>query len=209
MEPLLSLLPADQGRPITDLHSSAIPNFRDLLLAALAGEQNKNIEMQSPSGRWLSLRILPYRGLDNTIDGAIATLVDIDDLKRARDFAEAVVATVREPLIVLDAGLRVRTANPAFYGLFQVKNKDVVGHQIYEIDGRRWDIPKLRELLENILPKQTVMMDFELEQTYPGIGVRSLLLQAREIRQGDGERLILLAADDITATRRAKAPAGK
>lgn len=209
MEPLLNLLPTDQGRPITDLHSAAIPNFRELLLAALAGEQHKNIEMQGPSGRWLSLRILPYRGLDNTIDGAIATLVDIDDLKRARDFAEAVVATVREPLLVLDAGLRVRTANQAFYGLFQLESKDVVGHQIYEISGRRWDIPKLRELLENILPKQTVMMDFEIEQTYPGIGLRTMLLHAREIRQGDGERMILLAINDITAARRAQAPAGE
>ena len=209
MESLLHLLPTDQGRPITDLHSAAIPNFRDLLLGALAGEQNKNIEMQGPSGRWLSLRILPYRGLDNTIDGAIATLVDIDDLKRARDFAEAVVATVREPLLVLDAGLRVRTANQAFYGLFQMESKDVVGHQIYEVGGRRWDIPKLRELLENILPKKTVMMDFELEQTYPGIGLRTMLLHAREIRQADGERMILLAVNDVTTPARAKAPAGK
>ena len=208
MEPLLNLLPTDQGRPITDLHSAAIPNFRDLLLAALAGEQNKNIEMQSPAGRWLSLRILPYRGLDNTIEGAIATLVDIDDLKRARDFAEAVVATVREPLLVLDAALRVRTANQPFYDLFHIESKSVVGRQIYEVDGLRWDIPKLRELLENILPKHSVMMNFELEQTYPGIGMRTLLLQAREIRQSDGERMILLAIDDVTtAPRHAKAPA--
>ncbi len=207
MESLLHLLPTDQGRPITDLHSAAIPNFRDLLLAALAGEQNKNIEMQGPSGRWLSLRILPYRGSDNSIEGAVATLVDIDDLKRARDFAEAVVTTVREPLLVLDAGLRVRTANQAFYGLVQMESKDVVGHQIYEVGGHRWDIPKLRELLEDILPKQTVMMDFELEQNYPGIGLRSMLLHAREIRQGDGERMILLAIDDITTPRHAKAPA--
>jgi two-component system CheB/CheR fusion protein len=207
MEPVLNLLPTDQGRPITDLHSAAIPNFRDLLLAALAGEQSQNIEMQSPSGRWLSLRILPYRGADNAIEGAIATLVDIDDLKRARDFAEAVVATVREPLLVLDAGLRVRTANQAFFGLFQMESKDVVGHQIYEVGGRRWDIPRLRELLENILPKQTVMMDFEIQQTYPGLGLRTMLLHAREIRQGDGERMILLAIDDVTAAGRNQAPA--
>jgi len=207
MESLLHLLPTDQGRPITDLHSAAIPNFRDLLLAALAGEQNKNIEMQGPAGRWLSLRILPYRGPDNTIEGAVATLVDIDDLKRARDFAEAVVATVREPLLVLDASLRVRTANHAFFGLVQMESKDVVGHQIYEVGGRRWDIPKLRELLENILPKQTVMMDYELQQTYPGIGLRTMLLHAREIRQSDGERMILLAIDDITAPQRSQAPA--
>jgi two-component system CheB/CheR fusion protein len=207
MEPLLNLLPTDQGRPITDLHSAAIPNFRDLLQGALAGEQNKNIEMQSPSGRWLSLRILPYRGLDNSIEGAIATLVDIDDLKRARDFAEAVVATVREPLLVLDAGLRVRTANQAFYGLFHIESRDVAGHQIYHIKGLHWDIPRLRDLLENILPRQSVMMDFELEQTYPGIGLRTLLLHAREIRQSDGERMILLAVNDITAARSGEAPA--
>src|SRR5204863_2220233 len=94
-------------------------------LAGIAGEQTNNSEMQGTSGRWLSLRILPYRGPDNTIDGAIATLVDIDDLRRARDFAEAVAATVREPLIVLDAGLRVRTANEAFYRLFNLESKDV------------------------------------------------------------------------------------
>ncbi len=207
MEPLLNLLPTDQGRPITDLHSAAIPNFRELLLTALAGEQNKDIEMESPSGRLLSLRILPYRGPDNTIDGAIATLVDIDDLKRARDFAEAVVATVREPLLVLDASLRVRTANEAFYRLFQMEGKDVVGHQIYGIGGLRWDVPKLRKLLESILPKQTVMMDYQLEQIYPGIGRRTMLLHAREIRQSEGERMILLAVNDITAARGHQSPA--
>src|SRR3979490_2880549 len=82
-----------------------------LIRAALAGDQSHNIEIQNPAGRWLSLRILPYRGPTNAIDGAVATLIDIDDLKRARDFAEAVVGVVREPLIVLDAALRVRTAN--------------------------------------------------------------------------------------------------
>jgi two-component system CheB/CheR fusion protein len=90
-----------------------------------------------------------------------------------------------------------------------MESRDVVGRQIYEIGGLRWDIPKLRELLEDILPKQTVMMDFELEQTYPGIGLRTMLLHAREIRQSDGERMILLAIDDVTAARRARAPAGK
>jgi two-component system, chemotaxis family, CheB/CheR fusion protein len=201
MEPLLNLLPTDQGRPITDLHSEVIPNIRDLLLAGIAGEQTKNIEMQGTSGRWLSLRILPYRGPDNTIDGAIATLVDIDDLRRARDFAEAVAATVREPLIVLDAGLRVRTANEAFYRMFNLEKKDVEGRQIYDVGGTQWNIPGLRELLENILPKHTVMKDYELEQTYPGIGLRTMLLHAREIRQRDGERMILLAIDDVTALR--------
>lgn len=198
MEPLLNLLPTDQGRPITDLQSSRIPNFRELLVAALAGEQNQSIEMESPAGRWLSLRILPYRGPDNSVDGAIATLIDIDDLKRARDLAEAVVAVVREPLIVLDAGLRVRTANLAFYQMFQLESRDTEGRLIYEIGGGQWNIPKLRQLLEDVLPKRSWMKDFEVEQSYKGLGVKTMLLHAREIRQGNGDRMILLAIDDIT-----------
>ena len=199
MEPLLNLLPTDQGRPITDLHSGRIPNFRELLVAALAGVENQSIEIESPAGRWLSLRILPYRGMDNTVEGAIATLVDIDDLKRARDLAEAVVAVVREPMIVLDAGLRVRTANPAFYSMFQLASGDTEGRLIYEIGGGQWNHPRLRQLLEDVLPKQSWMRDFELEQEYKGIGVKILLLHAREIRQGNGERMILLAIDDVSA----------
>jgi two-component system CheB/CheR fusion protein len=201
IEPLLNLLPTDQGRPVTDLQSSAIPNFRELLMAALAGEQGQNIEIQNPAGRWQSLRILPYRGPANAIEGAIATLIDIDDLKRARDFAEAVVGVVREPLIVLDAALRVRTANRAFYQVFQVEAQDIEGRLIYEVGGGQWNIPKLRQLLEEILPKHKSMMDFQLEQNYMGIGTKTMVLHAREIRHGDHERLILLAIDDITELR--------
>src|SRR6185437_7322056 len=179
IEPLLNLLPTDQGRPITDLQSERIPNFRELLMAALSGEQNQDQELESPAGRWLSLRILPYRGHDNTIEGAIATLIDIDDLKRARDFAEGVVSVVREPLIVLDAGLRVRTANHAFYEMFQLQSQDAEGRLIYEIAGGQWNIPKLRQLLEDILPTRNRIMDFELEQYYTGLGVKTMRLHAR------------------------------
>lgn len=201
MEPLLNLLPTDQGRPVTDLRSSVIPNFRELLMAALAGEESQNLEIQNPAGRWHSLRILPYHGITNSIDGAIATLVDIDDLRRARDFAEAVVGVVREPLIVLDSALRVRNANRSFYEVFQLEAQATEGRLIYEIAGGQWNIPKLRQLLEDILPKHSSMMDFQLEQNYMGIGAKTMLLHAREIRHGDRERLILLAIDDITELR--------
>ena len=82
---MLNLLPTDQGRPVTDLHSEAIPNFSELLINTIAGKQTQNIEIQSTTGRWLSLRVLPYIGEKNTIEGAIATLIDIDDLKRTDD----------------------------------------------------------------------------------------------------------------------------
>jgi len=202
MEPVLNLLPTDQGRVITDLRAATIPDFAEMLAGTVSGGEEKHLEFQRPDGRWLSLRILPYRGLENTLDGAIATLIDIDDLKRALDFAEAVVATVREPLIVLDGSLRVRTANEAFYKIFELEKQETEGRLFYEIGNGQWNIPRLRLLLENILPKDSALRDFEVErQTSEGIGAKTMLLNAREIRQRDGERMILLAIDDITELR--------
>ena len=203
MEPVLNLLPNDQGRLITDLHSTLIPDFMEMLVRALAGSQEKSVEFQRPGGGWLSLRILPYQGPENTIDGAIATLIDIDDLKRARDFAEAVVQTVREPLVVLDANLQVRTANDAFYRIFQLQKQETEGRPFYELGNGQWDIPKLRQLLEDLLPKQSSLRDFEVEhRAIDKAGPKTMMLNAREIRQHDGERMILLAIDDITELRR-------
>jgi len=195
IEPLLNLLPTDQGRPITDLHSEVIPNFRELLMSALAGDKNATVEIETAKGRWLSLRILPYRGPDNTIDGAIATLIDIDDLKRARDFAEVVAGIVHEPMLVLGSTLQVRVANEAFYRLFRLDRQNTEGRLIYEIGHGQWDIPKLKQLLEEVLPKETAIRGFEVRHTYEGIGPKTLRLNAREIRQHEGERLILLTVE--------------
>ena len=87
---------------------------------------------------------MPYRGPENTIDGAIATLIDIDDLKREREFDEYVVQTVREPLVVLDAKLQVRTANDAFYRIFQLQKRQETesGRRFYELGSGQWDIPE-------------------------------------------------------------------
>ena len=203
MEPVLNLLPSDQGRAITDLRSTLIPDFVELLVKALAGSEERNVEFQRPNGAWLSLRILPYRGADNSIDGAIATLIDIDVLKRALDFSEAVVATVREPLVVLDSGLRVRTANEAFYNAFQVEKPETEGRPFHEIGKGQWNVPRLRRLLEEILSENTSLKDFEVEHRSSDRAVgRTLLLNAREIHRIDGERMILLAIDDITESRR-------
>jgi two-component system CheB/CheR fusion protein len=203
MEPVLNLLPTDQGRAITDLQSTLIPDFVQMLVRSLAGSEEKSVEFQRPGGRWLSLRILPYKGPENTIDGAIATLIDIDDLKRALDFAQAVVATVREPLVILDENLKVNTANEAFYEIFRLRKEETEGRLFYEIGNGEWDIPRLRVLLEEMLPKDVSLRNFEVERrTTAGAGPKTMLLNAREIRQRGGARMILLAIDDITELRR-------
>ncbi|MCJ7496928.1 MAG: PAS domain-containing protein, partial [candidate division Zixibacteria bacterium] len=103
----------------------------------------------------------------------------------AQEFAESIVATVREPLLVLDADLRVIKANKSFYQTFQVTPEKTENRLLYDIGDGQWDIPKLRNLLEKILPKNTTFNDFEMELNFPTIGRRIMLLNARRIyREG-------------------------
>jgi PAS domain S-box-containing protein len=127
------------------------------------------------------------------------------DIRDARQFAESIVATVREPLLVLDSDLRVITANRSFYQTFQVTPEKTENRLLYDIGDRQWDIPKLRELLEKILPKNTVFNDFEVEHDFPTIGRRMMLLNARRIyREGNKTQTILLAIEDITDRMKAE-----
>ena len=117
----------------------------------------------------------------------------------AREFAENVINTVREPLLSLDQDLRVVTVSRSFYDFFKVKPEDTVGQLIYDLGNKQWDIPKLRELLETILPQKTTFDNYEVEHDFVTIGRRTMLLNARQIKRAWGkERIILLAIEDIT-----------
>ena len=121
----------------------------------------------------------------------------------AREYAESIINTVREPLIALDQDLRVVTASRSFYGVFKVKPEETIGQLIYYLGNKQWDIPKLRELLENILPEQTTFDNYEVEHDFATIGRRIMLLNARQIKRVLGkERIILLAIEDITERKR-------
>ncbi len=117
----------------------------------------------------------------------------------AREYAESIINTVREPLIALDQDLRVVTVSRSFYEFFKVKPEETVGQLIYDLGNHQWDIPKLRELLEDILPKKASFDNYEVEHDFSTIGRRIMLLNARQIQRGSGkERIILLAIEDIT-----------
>lgn len=125
-------------------------------------------------------------------------------VREAREYAESIVATVREPLLVLDADLRIISANQSFYRTFKVAPKGTEGQLIYELGNRQWDIPRLRELLEELLPKNTAFDDFEVEYHFPTIGHRTMLLNARRLHgEANGARMVLLAIEDITECKRA------
>ncbi len=122
-----------------------------------------------------------------------------------REYAESIINTVREPLIVLDQDLRVVTASRSFYEVFKVNTKETVGQLIYDLGNKQWNIPKLRELLETILPQKTTFDNYEVEHDFTAIGRRIMLLDARQIQRVLGkERIILLAIEDITERKKAE-----
>src|SRR5438067_5548028 len=121
-----------------------------------------------------------------------------------QDYAQNIVDTVREPLLILDATLRVRSANRAFYQAFHVSPGETEGRLIYELGNGQWDIPDLRTLLEDIVPKSSVFDDFELDHTFPVIGRRVMLLNARKLQAGHHGELLVLAMEDVTARKRAE-----
>jgi PAS domain S-box-containing protein len=120
------------------------------------------------------------------------------------NYAQNIVDTVREPLLILDATLRVRSANRAFYQTFQVSAAETEGRLIYELGNGQWDIPDLRTLLEDIVPMSSVFDDFELEHTFPSIGRRFMLLNARKLQAGQHGELLVLAMEDVTARKKAE-----
>ena len=119
--------------------------------------------------------------------------------------ADAIVDTVREPMLVLSADLRVRRANRSFYRTFQVTPEETVDRLVYDLGNHQWDIPWLRKLLEEVLPQDTAFDDFEVEHVFPSIGRKFMLLNARRIcGKDDQTEFVLLAIEDTTERRRAE-----
>jgi PAS domain S-box-containing protein len=131
--------------------------------------------------------------------------VDIS-LRESLAFAESIVETVREALVVLDADFRVVFANPPFYRTFKVTPQETKGRFIYDLGNRQWDIPDLRELLEKVIPQKIFFEDFEVEHDFPTIGRKTMLLNARLIPpRGKQPQMILLAIENITERKQAQA----
>jgi PAS domain S-box-containing protein len=142
--------------------------------------------------------------LCSIVDVTVAKQLE-SEIEDAREYAENIVETVREPLVVMDSDLKILTANHSFYDTFKVTPEDTIGNFIYDIGNRQWDIPKLRVLFEDILPHDTAFNGYEVEHNFPGIGRKFMLLNAREIvRKNIGSHIILLAMEDITARKLAE-----
>lgn len=129
-----------------------------------------------------------------------AARIDADELWNvAWTYIRSVVDTLREPFLILDEDLKVISANRTFYNFFQVTPEETEGHRVYDLGTRQWNIPKLKILLEDILPKNTFFDDFKVEHTFPKIGYKIMILNARRIyKEGVSKPIMLLAMEDVT-----------
>lgn len=126
--------------------------------------------------------------------------IDADALWQvAWTYIQTVVDTLREPFLILDENLQVLSANRTFYTVFQVVKEETEGYRVYDLGNGQWDIPKLKILLEDILPKNTFFDDFKVEHNFPKIGYRIMILNARRIYTSGNEKpIMLLAMEDVT-----------
>lgn len=202
---MFRLIDRDVGRPLEDIvtnlrYENLVADIRTVLDTLARVE--KEVQVQGEEEGFYQMRIVPYRTGENVIEGAVVTFVDIAEYKnavQAYDFARAVVETVRQPLLVLDQDLKAVEANPAFYRLFRVSPEETTGRLVYDLGDRQWNLPELRTLLEQIIPKNTKFEGFEVAHSFPRIGEKTFLLNARQTTlKGAATGRVLLAFEDVT-----------
>jgi two-component system CheB/CheR fusion protein len=205
-EKVFNLIGADVGRPIGNIKPNIdVPDLEQASLQVIDTLNSTEQEVQDRTGHWYSMQIRPYRTTDNKIDGVIITFADIDAIKRsirvvqeAREYAEAIVETVRHPMVVLNADLRLKTANKAFYQIFQMTPGDLIGQSIFQIKDSQWNLLELYTLLTDLLDHDTAFEDFAITGDLPDVGNLTMLINARRIvNLHDNAKLILMSFETI------------
>jgi two-component system CheB/CheR fusion protein len=209
---IIRVTSTDVGRQVGDFVSRVrYDRFAEDARRVLDTLAPREVEVQTNEGTWRLLRMLPYRTSQNVIDGVVVTVIDIDRVKRAellaasRAFAQSIVHAVREPLVVLDEGLRIVSANPAFFRLFRLSEAEVASRSLFDVGGDFFSIPQLRELLGEVVTRGKAFQDIEVEHEFPDLGRRRILLNARRLESETATTgHVLLALEDATARHRGR-----
>jgi two-component system CheB/CheR fusion protein len=206
-----NMLPADVGRSIEHIKFAiTVDDIGQVIESVISTMQPWERELIDRDGRWWLLRVRPYLTSDKRIDGATLMAVDIDAIKRqrdlieARDYALAVVQTVREPLVVLDEDCRVGLANEAFYQLFGETAAKTEARFLWETGRDIWQDAALRRAFQAACEGKEPLVGVEIERVLPNLGLRTLVLNARGITRPGRPGLLLLSIDDVTDSRQAE-----
>jgi two-component system CheB/CheR fusion protein len=207
---LFNVIASDVGRPLGDL----MRRFEDEDLlsdacAVLASHAPVRREVRAEDGGWFMRAMLPYRSDDRGVQGVVITFAGISEMKAAeqeieaaRAYLDSIIATIRQPLVVLDDELRVISTSSSFHRIFSVKPEDLIGRHLLAA-GDHLDVPALREFLVSIQARGTSINDHEVELALPGLGRRTYLMSARVLREApSAKRKILVAIVDVTEARR-------
>jgi two-component system CheB/CheR fusion protein len=209
---VVNLIPGDVGRPlehvVSNLENVDLAEQARATLLDLAGRE---LEVRTRDGRWYLLRTLPYRTVEDDLDGVVLTFVDIHHLKAIRDqvdalneqlreeqrYQAAVIDTLRESVLVLDNELKVVSANRRFYETFKETSASTEGRRIFELGDGQWDLPGLKQLLDQVIPESRMFEGFRVEHAFPRIGRKVMVLNARKIpATATRPALLLLAIED-------------
>jgi len=212
---LVNLIETDVGRPLGHISNKLVQAG----LSEKAGQVLKSLvpieeEVKTEDGHWYRMNIMVYRKEKRVIEGVVLTFVNIDkqkkvqqqieeeakkNLQSAKRFAESIVDTVRESLLVLDEDLRVVTANRRYYENFQTDPNKTEGRLLFDLGDGQFDIPELHHLLKKICEEQESFGDYEVEHMFPKIGAKKMLLNGRHLEEEDRSlNKILLAIEDVT-----------
>ena len=197
-EKIFNLIATDVGRPLSNIKPNLdIPDLAALIRKVIETLSPREREVRDSDNRWHQLRIRPYRTLDNKIDGAVITLVEIDQIKRSLadlqnvlEFANTMLDSAREPILVVGEDLIVQQANRAFRERFKIARADLENAHIHSL-GEGWKLPKLRTWLTEMNRKAQHIAELQLEHKFPFVGRLKLTFRARRLA-ADGDHVIML-----------------
>lgn len=204
---LFNVIDSDLGRSITHITSTfKQDNLINDIQAVLDRLIERSIEISTNIDEWFIMTIRPYRTIDNIIDGVILMFKDISAhkqsqllLKQQQNYAETIIQTIRHPFLILNEEFHVISTNEAFFKLFSVFQGDTIEKSIFELGNGQWNIPELRQLLEELINNKTVVEGFVVQHNFPHIGMKTVIIDAHTIDyEPSGKSLILLAMDEVT-----------